>query len=299
MACIESAAACMRELRCLCVNLFFVFFFCFCFFFFGLLLLNVMMIINPVLFHTAPNRLTAYIDKKKTIPEGRRVAKASCCENPLPSGKPARADSAVFPRACSPHLLPPPPLLRAEIMEVCDYLNLPAVLEADKCYPRDILARGRVRVMIKKADGNPVHLSINNRMVRSPAPAAPCLCCLPVSVLPSCVCAACHAAMPLCCLPVLPLWIVTWSTRNLTSSNQHNRPHPPTPTPDIFHRRSCGGWRRNSFRSSRHGRPAVAVAAAEATTRSAGTRRRRAAADKRSPPCGLAQTGDPGKIKYV
>merc|ERR1711991_13767 len=78
----------------------------------------------------------AYIDKKKTIPEGRRVAKASCCENPLPS----------------------------EIMEVCDYLNLPAVLEADKCYPRDILARGRVRVMIKKADGNPVHLSINNRM---------------------------------------------------------------------------------------------------------------------------------------
>eukprot|EP00397_Hematodinium_sp_SG-2012_P045841 GEMP01051617.1.p1 GENE.GEMP01051617.1~~GEMP01051617.1.p1 ORF type:complete len:153 (+),score=22.92 GEMP01051617.1:31-459(+) len=59
-----------------------------------------------------------YLNSKKTIPEGRRIAVEHCCENPD---------------------------IR-EMAEICRFLKIQTVVEPNKAYSRDWLIRGRVRV---------------------------------------------------------------------------------------------------------------------------------------------------------
>ncbi|BAU01720.1 signal recognition particle 19 kDa protein [Vigna umbellata] len=76
-----------------------------------------------------------YINSKKTMAEGRRIAVAKACENPT----------------C------------AEIGDCCSYLKLPFAIEIDKAYPRDFMQRGRVRVLLKTEDGTLINPSISSR----------------------------------------------------------------------------------------------------------------------------------------
>ncbi|XP_027925991.1 signal recognition particle 19 kDa protein-like [Vigna unguiculata] len=76
-----------------------------------------------------------YINSKKTMAEGRRIAVAKACENPT----------------C------------AEIGDCCSYLKLPFAIEIDKAYPRDFMQRGRVRVLLKKEDETLINPSILSR----------------------------------------------------------------------------------------------------------------------------------------
>merc|ERR1719233_950785 len=66
-----------------------------------------------------------YLNKKKTIAEGRKIAKEFCVEQPHPS----------------------------DIAEVCKYLGLPFYIELNKKHPRDFFNRSRVRVLLKNEDG--------------------------------------------------------------------------------------------------------------------------------------------------
>ncbi|KAF4656681.1 signal recognition particle 19kDa [Perkinsus olseni] len=72
-----------------------------------------------------------YLNAAKTVPEGRRIAKAKCVENPTV----------------------------LEMGEACRHLQIPCVLE-DKCYPRDWLVRGRLRVKLTDDDGKPLRSEI-------------------------------------------------------------------------------------------------------------------------------------------
>ncbi|KAJ7948023.1 Signal recognition particle 19 kDa protein [Quillaja saponaria] len=67
-----------------------------------------------------------YINSKKTVAEGRRISVGKACENPT----------------C------------AEIGDCCSYLKIPFAVEIDKAYPHDFMQRVRVRVLLKKEDGN-------------------------------------------------------------------------------------------------------------------------------------------------
>jgi len=68
-----------------------------------------------------------YIDKNKTVKQGRKLRKELCCDRPFPF----------------------------EIKEAIEKgMNLPCELE-DKCYSRDFWERGRVRVEYKNEDGTP------------------------------------------------------------------------------------------------------------------------------------------------
>ncbi|WVZ14848.1 hypothetical protein V8G54_012414 [Vigna mungo] len=78
-----------------------------------------------------------YINSKKTMAEGRRIAVAKACENPT----------------C------------AEIGDCCSYLKLPFAIEIDKAYPRDFMQRGRVRVLLKTEDGTLINPSISSRKI--------------------------------------------------------------------------------------------------------------------------------------
>merc|ERR1712154_245446 len=60
-----------------------------------------------------------------TIKQGRKIAKKYCVEGPHPS----------------------------DIGEVCKYLGLPFYIELNKRHPRDFFVRSRVRVLLKKEDG--------------------------------------------------------------------------------------------------------------------------------------------------
>ncbi|GAQ82691.1 signal recognition particle 19 kDa protein [Klebsormidium nitens] len=77
----------------------------------------------------------AYIDKKKSSQQGRRVLATLAAENPQ----------------------------AYEIADCCTYFKLPTVLELNKSYSRDFLQPGRVRVQIKREDGSPVNPAIPNR----------------------------------------------------------------------------------------------------------------------------------------
>ncbi|KAL9658364.1 hypothetical protein ABK040_015684 [Willaertia magna] len=63
-----------------------------------------------------------YIDKTKTIGDGRRIPKSKCIENPT----------------------------AAEIADICAFLKIPYVLEREKRHPHDPFVFGRVRVLLKK-----------------------------------------------------------------------------------------------------------------------------------------------------
>ena len=74
----------------------------------------------------------AYINKKLTVKEGRRVSKEIGVANPT----------------------------IIEIAQVCKFLDLKSCLEPHKGYPRDPLKRGRVRVLFKDDDGQMQHDTI-------------------------------------------------------------------------------------------------------------------------------------------
>ncbi|XP_022087103.1 signal recognition particle 19 kDa protein-like [Acanthaster planci] len=74
----------------------------------------------------------AYINSKKTLPEGRKIPKSKAVDNPTAN----------------------------EIRDICNAAGLQVALEAGKCYPRDQnrdpLYRGRVRVQLKNENSTPV-----------------------------------------------------------------------------------------------------------------------------------------------
>mmetsp|Transcript_10773 Transcript_10773/g.32419 ORF Transcript_10773/g.32419 Transcript_10773/m.32419 type:complete len:164 (+) Transcript_10773:89-580(+) len=76
-----------------------------------------------------------YINSKKKIDEGRRIPAGKGVEHPHP----------------------------AEMAEICEYLKIPHVLEMDKAYPRDWLIRGRIRVLLKTAEGAFTHPEIHTK----------------------------------------------------------------------------------------------------------------------------------------
>mmetsp|Transcript_5363 Transcript_5363/g.5877 ORF Transcript_5363/g.5877 Transcript_5363/m.5877 type:complete len:101 (+) Transcript_5363:129-431(+) len=76
-----------------------------------------------------------YINNKKTVPEGRRIAVSKGVEHPH----------------------------AAEMAEICEYLKIPHVLEMDKAYPRDWLIRGRIRVLLKTPEGAFTHPEIHTK----------------------------------------------------------------------------------------------------------------------------------------
>ncbi|VAI76754.1 unnamed protein product [Triticum turgidum subsp. durum] len=70
-----------------------------------------------------------YLNSKKTVAEGRRIAAAKACPDPT----------------C------------IEIADSCAYLKIPRL---DKAYPRDFFQVGRVRVQLTNDDGSPVNPAI-------------------------------------------------------------------------------------------------------------------------------------------
>ncbi|KAG2392238.1 hypothetical protein C9374_012490 [Naegleria lovaniensis] len=63
-----------------------------------------------------------YIDKNKSLSEGRRIPKEKCVENPKAS----------------------------EIVDICEYLKIPYEYEPTKRHPQEPFEFGRVRVLLKK-----------------------------------------------------------------------------------------------------------------------------------------------------
>ncbi|KAG0526029.1 hypothetical protein BDA96_06G110000 [Sorghum bicolor] len=76
-----------------------------------------------------------YLNSKKTVAEGRRIAAAKACPDPT----------------C------------VEIADCCSHLKIPHAIELDKAYPRDFFQVGRVRVQLKKDDGSPVNPAIKTK----------------------------------------------------------------------------------------------------------------------------------------
>lgn len=76
-----------------------------------------------------------YLNSKKTVAEGRRIAAAKACPDPT----------------C------------IEIADCCSHLKIPHAIELDKAYPRDFFQVGRVRVQLKKDDGSPVNPAIKTK----------------------------------------------------------------------------------------------------------------------------------------
>ncbi|KQJ83189.1 signal recognition particle 19 kDa protein isoform X2 [Brachypodium distachyon] len=76
-----------------------------------------------------------YLNSKKTVAEGRRIAAAKACADPT----------------CN------------EILDSCTYLKIPCKIEQDKAYPRDFFQRGRVRVQLQNEDGSPVNPAIRTK----------------------------------------------------------------------------------------------------------------------------------------
>ncbi|KAI3977684.1 hypothetical protein MKX01_009569 [Papaver californicum] len=76
-----------------------------------------------------------YINKKKTLAQGRRISAAKGCEDPT----------------C------------IEIADCCTALKLPFAVEINKAYPRDFMQVGRVRVQLKREDGTLCNPDIKSR----------------------------------------------------------------------------------------------------------------------------------------
>ncbi|KAM3191679.1 hypothetical protein ACQJBY_069131 [Aegilops geniculata] len=76
-----------------------------------------------------------YLNSKKTVAEGRRIAVAKACPDPT----------------C------------IEIADSCAYLKIPRAIELDKAYPRDFFQVGRVRVQLTNDDGSPVNPAIRTK----------------------------------------------------------------------------------------------------------------------------------------
>ena len=78
-----------------------------------------------------------YINKRKTLKEGRKVGLHDACD---------------FPTEDDIHRV------------VRDELKLPCLAEPEKMYSRDYTLKGRVRVALWDASGNQLHPDIPNRM---------------------------------------------------------------------------------------------------------------------------------------
>ena len=102
-----------------------------------------------------------YINSKKTIAEGRRIAAERACENP----------TCIEINDCCSHLKIPCAvevfLLLSFWISLCWLIFLTifnffifVYLQLDKAYPRDFMQRGRVRVMLKREDGSPYNPAI-------------------------------------------------------------------------------------------------------------------------------------------
>uniref|UniRef100_A0A0D9WGF0 Signal recognition particle 19 kDa protein n=1 Tax=Leersia perrieri TaxID=77586 RepID=A0A0D9WGF0_9ORYZ len=76
-----------------------------------------------------------YLNSKKTVAEGRRIAAGKACPDPT----------------C------------VEIADCCSYLKIPHAIELDKAYPRDFFQVGRVRVQLKKDDGSAINPAIKTK----------------------------------------------------------------------------------------------------------------------------------------
>eukprot|EP00485_Elphidium_margaritaceum_P013518 CAMPEP_0202732496 /NCGR_PEP_ID=MMETSP1385-20130828/187688_1 /ASSEMBLY_ACC=CAM_ASM_000861 /TAXON_ID=933848 /ORGANISM="Elphidium margaritaceum" /LENGTH=279 /DNA_ID=CAMNT_0049398813 /DNA_START=30 /DNA_END=870 /DNA_ORIENTATION=- len=76
-----------------------------------------------------------YLNKAKTVPEGRKIAKQYCVEQPHPS----------------------------DMAECCKYFGLPFYVELNKTHPRDFFHRSRVRVLLKNKDGSLRRQDIPNK----------------------------------------------------------------------------------------------------------------------------------------
>ncbi|XP_051200241.1 signal recognition particle 19 kDa protein isoform X1 [Lolium perenne] len=76
-----------------------------------------------------------YLNSKKTVAEGRRIAAAKACPDPT----------------C------------IEIADSCAFLKIPRAIELDKAYPRDFFQVGRVRVQLTNDDGSPVNPAIRTK----------------------------------------------------------------------------------------------------------------------------------------
>uniref|UniRef100_A0A0D9WZQ7 Signal recognition particle 19 kDa protein n=2 Tax=Leersia perrieri TaxID=77586 RepID=A0A0D9WZQ7_9ORYZ len=76
-----------------------------------------------------------YLNSKKTVAEGRRIAAGKACPDPT----------------C------------VEIADCCSYLKIPHAIELDKAYPRDFFQVGRVRVQLKKEDGSAINPAIKTK----------------------------------------------------------------------------------------------------------------------------------------
>eukprot|EP01056_Protomagalhaensia_sp_Gyna25_P000403 Protomagalhaensia_sp_Gyna_25__402@NODE_118_length_5105_cov_114_513028_g92_i0_p4_GENE_NODE_118_length_5105_cov_114_513028_g92_i0NODE_118_length_5105_cov_114_513028_g92_i0_p4_ORF_typecomplete_len236_score43_40SRP19/PF01922_17/1_1e04SRP19/PF01922_17/5e25BAF1_ABF1/PF04684_13/0_016_NODE_118_length_5105_cov_114_513028_g92_i025243231 len=77
-----------------------------------------------------------YLDSERTHKRGRRVTRSLAVPNPFPE----------------------------EVAEACSQLGLRWVLE-DKCYPRDFLLRGRIRVELLHPTKLPVNANVPNKFV--------------------------------------------------------------------------------------------------------------------------------------
>ena len=93
--------------------------------------------------HSEPSRwicvYPAYINNKKTVADGRRIALDKACENPT----------------C------------VEIRDVLQNVGFKVEIEPHRVHPKELnkyeqLYRGRVRVQIKSDDGNPIKSDLNN-----------------------------------------------------------------------------------------------------------------------------------------
>ncbi|KAF8670313.1 hypothetical protein HU200_050856 [Digitaria exilis] len=87
-----------------------------------------------------------YLNSKKTVAEGRRIASSKACPDPT----------------C------------IEIADCCSHLKIPHAIELDKAYPRDFFQVGRVRVQLKKDDGSPVNPAIKTSKCPSFSPNSKC-----------------------------------------------------------------------------------------------------------------------------
>lgn len=76
-----------------------------------------------------------YINSKKTIAEGRRVAVSKAVEAPSAE----------------------------EMGLICEHYKLPYVVELNKAYPRDWLVPGRVRVLLKNESGNFINENVKSK----------------------------------------------------------------------------------------------------------------------------------------
>lgn len=83
-----------------------------------------------------PRRSQVYIDKKKTVAEGRKIAVESCVEYPQ----------------------------MAELRDVLEHLGFQYAYEENKAYPRDLTQYGRFRVLLKNpTTGEPAVEGIHTR----------------------------------------------------------------------------------------------------------------------------------------